>query len=284
MKALYFPICGFFIALLLVVVYFSKPRVKNSETQVYSWMLIASLLDTILSIALLSITYINFDGNVSLIKVLNKVDFLQYILWANLIFFYVIDVSLKNRSLFEKIRRPLYITCIILDLLVYAAVLYLPLNIYNQDGTMYAYGPSVNLLYGFCAVYLLCLMFAVIYNVRNLLNKKYLPLLALLVFGSIIFIVRGTNPGLLIIPAALAYINLIMYFTISNPDIQIAKQQEQIVVQTKKINRDLRHMDRTKDEFLSLASHQLRTPLTSMRGYSAMLLDGDFGNLTPDQT
>jgi signal transduction histidine kinase len=32
-----------------------------------------------------------------------------------------------------------------------------------------------------------------------------------------------------------------------------------------------------------MASHQLRTPLTSIKGYLSMLLDGDFGKLTNEQ-
>ena len=48
-------------------------------------------------------------------------------------------------------------------------------------------------------------------------------------------------------------------------------------------NKQLRKMDETKDEFMSIASHQLRTPLTSIKGYLSMLLDGDMGKVTPDQ-
>lgn len=48
-------------------------------------------------------------------------------------------------------------------------------------------------------------------------------------------------------------------------------------------NRKLRMMDQTKDEFISLTSHQLRTPLTTIKGYLSMLLDGDVGEMDPQQ-
>jgi len=55
-----------------------------------------------------------------------------------------------------------------------------------------------------------------------------------------------------------------------------------------KANRDmqeanihLRALDKAKSEFLSIASHQLRTPISAIKGYLAMMLDGDFGKVSP---
>jgi PAS domain S-box-containing protein len=42
-------------------------------------------------------------------------------------------------------------------------------------------------------------------------------------------------------------------------------------------------LDFAKDEFVSLASHQLRTPATGVKSILAMLAAGDFGDLTPTQ-
>lgn len=51
----------------------------------------------------------------------------------------------------------------------------------------------------------------------------------------------------------------------------------------KKTNEKLKAMDATKDEFISMASHQLRTPLTSVKGYMSMVLDGDAGPVNDTQ-
>lgn len=48
-------------------------------------------------------------------------------------------------------------------------------------------------------------------------------------------------------------------------------------------NMMLRKLDKIKDEFVSIASHQLRTPLTSVKGYISMILDGDAGKINNQQ-
>lgn len=62
-----------------------------------------------------------------------------------------------------------------------------------------------------------------------------------------------------------------------------ATLQQRIDVATKELrssNAQLKHLDEVKDEFMSMASHQLRTPLTSVKGYLSMVLEGDAGDIS----
>ncbi len=44
----------------------------------------------------------------------------------------------------------------------------------------------------------------------------------------------------------------------------------------------LLELDEKKDEFINIASHELRTPMTAIAGYISMILDGDAGEISPE--
>lgn len=46
-------------------------------------------------------------------------------------------------------------------------------------------------------------------------------------------------------------------------------------------NERLKELDTAKSEFISIASHQLRTPLTIIKGYLSLIMEGQFGRVTP---
>ncbi|MBW3569346.1 hypothetical protein KY385_04415 [Candidatus Parcubacteria bacterium] len=64
---------------------------------------------------------------------------------------------------------------------------------------------------------------------------------------------------------------------------RLQKEVNDATAKLQKSNRKLRALDETKDEFISMASHQLRTPLTSVKGYMSMVLEGDAGKLKKQQ-
>ena len=65
-----------------------------------------------------------------------------------------------------------------------------------------------------------------------------------------------------------------------------ATLQARVTEATRKLrrtNEKLKALDEAKDDFVSMASHQLRTPLTSIKGYTSMVLEGDAGKINATQ-
>ena len=63
----------------------------------------------------------------------------------------------------------------------------------------------------------------------------------------------------------------------------LQEENQNVLEQLKLTNDKLKEIDEAKDEFISMASHQLRTPLTSMKGYVSMVLDGEAGQISDGQ-
>lgn len=61
-------------------------------------------------------------------------------------------------------------------------------------------------------------------------------------------------------------------------------QVKQANLELGEANRHLQLLDQAKSEFVSIASHQLRTPMTGIMGYLSMLTSGDFGPIKVEHT
>jgi signal transduction histidine kinase len=63
----------------------------------------------------------------------------------------------------------------------------------------------------------------------------------------------------------------------------IAVQKARLYEQTKQQTFELEKSNKVKDEFLGFVSHELKTPVNAVIGYTAMMQDGMLGEISPEQ-
>ena len=65
-------------------------------------------------------------------------------------------------------------------------------------------------------------------------------------------------------------------------EVKVGQEVQLLADQFKKANIKLERLNETKSDFLSIASHQLKTPLSIIKGYISMALEGAFGPVNQD--
>ena len=67
---------------------------------------------------------------------------------------------------------------------------------------------------------------------------------------------------------------------VANKEISERKEQLQMMADSLAVANDqLRKLDNAKTEFISIASHQLRTPITAIKGFVSLILEGSYGEI-----
>ncbi len=99
-------------------------------------------------------------------------------------------------------------------------------------------------------------------------------LMRLFLSGSIMDLVVNSILFTLVVGGGLILINTVYR------EIDQSESLRKIAEELEVANEHLREMDKKKSEFVSIASHQLRTPVTVIIGYSSMLLEGTYGQVS----
>ncbi len=118
-------------------------------------------------------------------------------------------------------------------------------------------------------------------NVKIIFTEAFAAILVL------IFVARSltseTNADLAINILTLASATVFVYLLVKSVMREVEQREkiESLATELSFANTELKKLDAAKSEFISIAGHQLRTPLTVIKGYTSMVLEGSFGKI-PD--
>ncbi len=88
-----------------------------------------------------------------------------------------------------------------------------------------------------------------------------------------------TIPDVIILALVLVIIMAGFFAVVISKERKNAKKNRDLLIKLQKLNQELKRLDDAKSEFLSIASHQLRTPTTIIKGYVSMIREGSFGKV-----
>ncbi len=118
----------------------------------------------------------------------------------------------------------------------------------------------------------------------KLIGTQALVVAMVILIGSMFFFVQGTTA--VILTAVTLFLTLVAgWALVKSVKLEVLRKEELQLMSDKLANANdqLRKLDNAKSEFISIASHQLRTPLTAIKGFVSLLLEGSYGKLDPKQ-
>lgn len=198
--------------------------------------------------------------------------FLVYFFTFFIAFFVNLWIHYRHASADRKLQvRPVLIGFLILDFI--GPLAFLP-----------AYGISVYPVVFLSAIpFVLLLAYAIIrhnaLDMKTISAEVFVTLIAF-IFSAELFFARTTTEFLLRILALVALISFSVLLVRGVKD-EVHRREEiqQLAKDLEEANARLTELDHAKSEFLSIAAHQLRTPLSVIKGYTSMMQEGDYGRV-----
>lgn len=223
---IFLTIISFFYSVLLMIAYFSKDKIKTLENKVYSKLIIINFIGIILELFCTIFAGYAKDYLV-FYTILNKLFLVELTIWCSVFSVYVFLISSKKeKNELKSYLKKVSIFHIVIDVITMFLIFVLPVqfNINDLGYVMYSYGPSVNIVFISSTLYIILMFTCLIRNFKNIKSKKYLPIYVYMVIGVLVGIVQKLHPEILAFTSMEAFITVIMYFTIENPDKKLLEE------------------------------------------------------------
>ena len=218
--------CSLIYSIMVAILYFTKKRINNVENKIYKLMVCMNIFGLFNELACCYFTFYEHASafNEVMCSLFNRLFVLYMLSWLFVFTCYVFFVTFKDKSLDKHGKKKANTIFGIIYVVLFALSFILPLYYFSDGKYVYSYGPAANLLVVFGGITILFDIWCVFRNRKNIKNRQYYPLYVLIILMIIVLIIRNVNPGIILINSTFAFITVLMYFTIENPDVQIMEE------------------------------------------------------------
>ena len=213
-----FTISSLIFNAILFVFFFSKPKLSSKENEIFSKILICSLIGIFIEVFSFILVQLNLDETDIIYVFTNKLILMYYAWWGTLFANYIGKIS--NHEKFNLLYNKIIIILSIILIIC-------PLSFIKQNELIIPSGISVYLIYLMSIIYIIISVFFMLKEIKKDNIRKYIPLIGLIIFGFIVVFVQLIYPQLLLLSFVHTIIIYLVYFTLENPDLYLIKELTQ---------------------------------------------------------
>ncbi|MBI2021154.1 hypothetical protein HYS99_01420 [Candidatus Giovannonibacteria bacterium] len=197
-------------------------------------------------------------------------------LFSILAVFYLFK-KLRNSSGEEKKQLKLVWTGMLLMLTLIIATILIPIIFFNS-GRFLSFAPLYTLIFFGMTAY--AVVKHRLFNAKVFAAEAIVVILLVVLFSNIFV---APSLGEAVVDIFVFIVTVVFGILLIRSVLQEIRSKEKIerlATDLEKANEELKRLDQAKSEFISIASHQLRTPLSIIKGYISMMREGSFGILS----
>lgn len=213
---------SFLIVLFIIIMcFYSKMRVTKYENTIFIRLIFLTTIGLSIETFIYLITIYSREQLSFLLKPLVVLLFIYYVVWMFLFVSY--NLFLLNENTKKKINKVLLIS---IYTVFFFASIFLPFELEITDLYFYPQGIGTYAQYVFVSIGFTIIMINSLNNIKMLKSKKFIPLIVCMILGIVTSVLQYFRHEFMFIVPSHAIAVMLMYFTIENPDIKMAKELE----------------------------------------------------------